>query len=558
MHTMYVRTVTTNGAKYVQLAHNYRDPRTGVSRVRVLYNWGRADRLDVAALRRLVRSICRFLGPGEARKIQEEAGLESPFEFLGSRELGAIWLLDRVWKRLQIDRALRALLDRRGYTTPVERLLFAMVANRALAPSSKLAVESWVALQVQIEDLPEVEVHQLYRAMDFLLEASTEVEQSVYWSVANLFNLEVDVLFFDSITTYFEIEGEDSDTEEATGLRRRGFSKDGRPNLAQVVVGFAVTRDGIPVRSWVWPGNTVDQKVVAEVKRDLNAWKLGRILLVLDTGFNSPENRRILQGAGDHYIIGEKMRLGQDAHAVPARSGRYRKLDCGLEIKEVVVGGDSVVRRRFVVVVDPEQAERDAKKREDIVAEVQRRLGDLQQLEGDPHTKAACELRAHPTYGRYVRQTKTGRRVLSRARVAAEARLDGKFLVSSSDDELSAEEVALGYKQLWQIERVHRDLKHVVDIRPVYHRLEDRIRAHVLLCWLALLLIRVIENGTGCTWHQVKDILADLKLGIHRTLGGEVWQTSPLGTAQKELFAELKIAAPPRYLAVGVSTPTPH
>jgi len=200
------------------------------------------------------------------------------------------------------------------------------------------------------------------------------------------------------------------------------------------------------------------------------------------------------------------MRLGQHAHAVPAlrRSGRYRKLDCGLEIKEVVVGGDSVSRRRFVVVLNPEEAERDRKKRADIVAEVERRLGDLEQLEGDPHTRAACELRAHPTYGRYVRQTRTGRLLLNRARVAAEARLDGKFLVSSSDDELSAEEVALGYKQLWQIERVHRDLKHVVDIRPVYHRLEDRIRAHVLLCWLALLLVRVIENGTGRTWHQAE------------------------------------------------------
>jgi len=126
--------VTTRGTKYVQLAHNYRDPKTGVSKVRVLYNWGRADQLDVDALRRLVRSICRFLEPGEARQLQEEAGLESPFEFLGSRELGPPWLLDQVWKQLRLDRTLRALLARRGYTTPVERLLFAIVANRALAP----------------------------------------------------------------------------------------------------------------------------------------------------------------------------------------------------------------------------------------------------------------------------------------------------------------------------------------------------------------------------------------------------------------------------------------
>ena len=553
VHTMYVRTVTAKGTKYVQLAHNYRDPETGISRVRVLYNWGRADELDLEALRRLVRSVCRFLDPREARKIQEEVGLESPFEFLGSRDLGAPWLLDQVWKRLRLDRTLQALLGKRGYTTPVERLLFAMVANRALAPSSKLAIESWVGTEVWISDLPAVEVHQLYRAMDFLLEAAAEVEENVYRSVANLFNLEVDVIFFDTTTTCFEIEGEDAATEEAEGLRRRGFSKDGRPDLAQVVVGFAVTRDGIPVRCWVWPGNTVDQNVVAEVKRDLNAWKLGRLLLVLDSGFNSPENRRLLQGAGDHYIIGEKMRLGRDGQAALAlrRGGRYRKLACGLEIKEVVVGKDSVARRRFVVVLDPEEAARDRQKRESISGEVERRLEELRQLAGEPHTRAACALRAHPVYGRYVRQSKTGRLSLNRARLRAESCFDGKFLVSSSDDQLSAEEIALGYKQLWQIERVHRDLKHIVDIRPVYHRLEDRIRAHVLLCWLALLLIRVIENGSGQSWPQVRHTLAELKVGAHRIQGGEVWQTSPLTPAQQKLFMRLNAQAPPRYLAIG-------
>ncbi|NPV71137.1 MAG: transposase [Firmicutes bacterium] len=277
---------------------------------------------------------------------------------------------------------------------------------------------------------------------------------------------------------------------------------------------------------------------------------------MLDTGFNSPQNRRVLQGAGDHYIIEEKMRLGRDGHAALAlkRAGCYRKLDCGLEIKEVVMGGDSTSRRRFVVVFNPEEAERDRRKRESIIAEVERRLEELRQLEGEPHTRAACALRAHPAYGRYVRQTRTGKLALNRARIKAEEGFDGKFLVSSSDDGLSAQEIVDGYKQLWQVERTHRDLKHVVDIRPVYHRLEDRIRAHVLLCWLALLLIRIIENSTGKAWRQVKDVLADLKVGIHRTQAGEVWQTSPLTTAQREVFTQLRVDPPPRYMAISVTS----
>lgn len=550
---MYLRTVRAKGVEYVQLAHNrWKD---GQSRPEILYSFGRKDQLDLDALRRLVKSISRFLPPEEVEAIQQELGLDWPFEFLGSRKLGGTWLLDRLWRRLKLDQAFNRLLSQRGYRTPVERLIFAMVANRALDPGSKLAMEHWVANEVWIEGLPEVEVHQLYRAMDFLLEAHDEIQRDVFYSVANLLNLEVDLLFVDTTTTYFEIEDEEPDTETAEGFRKRGNSKDGQPGLAQVVIGFAVTRDGIPVRCWVWPGNTSDMNVVEEVKRDLNGWKLGRVVVVLDTGFNSEENRRILQGAGDAYIIGEKLRLGKDGrpHEALRRAGKYKKLANGLEIKEVVVQPESAARRRFVVVYNPEEAERDRKKREDIVAETERRLVELGDLDGKEHTRAVCALRSHPVYGRYLRQTKTGALKLNRTKLRQEEKLDGKFLVSTSDDGLSAEDVVAGYKQLWQIERVNRQLKHTVDVRPVFHRLEDRIRAHVLLCWLALLLIRVAENETRSTWHQMKLLLSTLELGIHRTQHGEVCQTNPMTHEQKALFEALQIKPPGRYLTI----PTP-
>jgi len=183
----------------------------------------------------------------------------------------------------------------------------------------------------------------------------------------------------------------------------------------------------------------------------------------------------------------------------------------------------------------------------DLVAEVERRLEALHQLEGEPHTRAACALRSHPALGRYIRQTKTGKLRLDKARVQAEARYDGKFLVTTSDPQMPAEDVALGYKQLWRIERLNRDLKHTVDLRPVYHRLEDRIRAHVLLCWLALLLIRIAENETEMTWRHIRTELNPLTVGHHRTRDGEVVQTSPLTQAQKEIFAKIGIEPPARY-----------
>lgn len=544
---MYIRTITSRGIRYAQLAHNVRDPKTGQPRAQILYNFGRVDQLDLDALRRLVRSIARFLPPEEQAELQKELGMEWPFTYLGSLKLGGTWMLDGLWKRLRIQETIERLVQRRRYQTPMERLIFAMVANRALAPASKLALEGWVGQEVYIDQLPGVEVHQLYRAMDFLLEASEEIQQEVFWSIANLLNLEVDVIFFDTTTAYFEIEGEDPE-----GLRRWGRSADGHPHLAQVVIGFAVTREGIPVRCWVWPGNTSDQTVVAEVKRDLNGWKLSRVLIVLDTGFNSQENRRILRGAGDHYILGERLRVGAQGIPVEAlrRAGKYRRLPDGLLIKEVLVGGDSVARRRFVIVCNPEEAERDRTKRESILAELRKRLSELPQLREEAHTKAACALRSHPVFGRYLRQTRSGRLRIDPAKVRREAQLDGKFLISSSDDFLPAEDLVYGYKQLHQVERVHRDLKHTVDVRPIYHRLEDRIRSHVLLCWLALLLIRVAENETGKTWRQMKDLLRPIDVGRHRTASGEVWQVRPLHEEQKALFRKLKVDLPPAYLKI--------
>ena len=152
-------------------------------------------------------------------------------------------------------------------------------------------------------------MHSLYRAMDFQLEASESIQEEVFFHVANLLNLEVDLIFLDTTTSYFEIAEVGTDAEEGPGLRKRSqHSKDERPDLPQVVIAFAETRDGIPVRCWVRPGNTSDQHIIKEVKKDLNRWQLGRVVMVQDAGFNSEENKRHLQTDGGHYSIGEKLR----------------------------------------------------------------------------------------------------------------------------------------------------------------------------------------------------------------------------------------------------------
>jgi transposase len=539
--------------RYVQLAHNRRVG--GVTQAEVLLNLGREDQLDLEGLRRLAASITRFAdGDGGGMGLP---GVPGEFDVVGSRPLGGVWLLDGLWRALGVDRALAGVLGPRRFSTDVERVLFALVANRALDPCSKLAAAEWASLDVHIPGLGEMDEDQAYRAMDLLVEADSEakVQEAVFFACADLLNLEVDLLFFDTTSTYFERD----EPERGEGaFRVFGHSKDHRPDLPQIVIGLAVTREGVPVRVWCWPGNTNDMSVITEVKDGLRGWRLGRVVTVVDRGFSSDENLRYLTRAGGHWIAGERMRDGSpDAQAALSRQGRYQAVRDNLRVKEVHIGhGDAA--KRFIICHNPAEAERERSQREQTLERLQAELERIERARAkaksaqarDAHTRAECALRDHPSLGRYLRQTRSGRLRIDRQKIAAEERLDGKFLLSTSDPDLSAEDVALGYKNLLEAEHGFRDLKTTLELRPVFHRLEHRIRAHVLLSWLALLLIRVAERQTNQTWRRIATELGRLHLVTLTGPTGTIAQTTELTDTQRELYAATRVQPPPRITAL--------
>jgi transposase len=569
---MYLRTIQRRNkdgsvVRYVQLAHNHR--KGASTQAEVLVQLGREDRLDMDGLRRLVGSIGRYLdGTGAL----PPAGPEAALAVESSRTLGAVWLLDGLWQRLGVAEALRGVLGGRRFITDVERVVFALVCNRAVDPMSKLSAAEWASQDAAIPRLAGMDDDQAYRAMDLLVtaDAQARVQEAVFFAAAHLLNLEVDLLFFDTTSTFFERDAEESGPG---AFRVYGHSKDHRGDLPQIVIGLAVTREGIPVRCWCWPGNTNDQTVLKQVKDDLRGWRLGRVVTVVDRGFAADDNLAYLTRAGGHWIAGERLRDGSaEVAQVLARQGRYQQVRDNLRVKEVRLGsGDAA--RRFVLCHNPEQAERDRTQREQAVARLEveleriatlrakaakrtrakaaatgrgRRRGAQQQADADDHLKAECALRDHPTLGRWLRQTPGGRLVVDRAKLKAEARLDGRFLLSTSDPDLSAEDVALGYKNLLEAERAFRDLKTTLELRPVWHRLERRIRAHVLLSWLALLLVRVAERQTGQTWRRINTELSRLHLVTLSGPAGRVEQTTALTGTQRELFTATGITPPPR------------
>jgi transposase len=565
MYLRFTQRANADGTvvRYVALAHNRRVD--GKVKPDVLMNLGRVDRLDVDGLLRLAASIRAHFGDSDELGAGTQAGLvagAAPMEVVDSRPIGASWLLDGLWQRLEIDRALRTIADGRRFTTNMERVLFALVANRATEPMSKLSAAEWAGQDVVIPGLGGMDDDQAYRAMDLLVEADAraQVQEAVFFAVAHLLNLEVDLLFFDTTSTYFE---RDEEEDEVSGFRRYGKSKDHRDDLPQIVIGLAVTREGIPVRVWCWPGNTQDQTVLAQVKDDLRGWKLGRVIAVVDRGFSSADNLVYLRRAGGHDLAGMRMRDGNAlVTQVLSRQGRYQQVRDNLRVKEVRLEGTD---QRFIICHNPEQAERDKLQRQQAVTRIEAELARItaqrerdrkRQLAGRAaqkaeaaHVKAECELRDHPTLGRWIRQLKSGRLVIDRAKVTAEERLDGKYLLATSDPDISAEDTALGYKNLLEAERGFRDMKTTLLLRPVFHRLERRIRAHVLICWLALLLTRIAERQTGQTWRRIERETSRL---AQVTLAGEagmVCQTTPLRPAQKAIYQALSIEPPPRVSA---------
>jgi transposase len=394
--------------------------------------------------------------------------------------------------------------------------------------------------------------------MDELLAIEPTLAEQVYFQVTDLLNLEVDLLFFDTTNTYFELDAADAglprdkdgritddpdQVAEQRGFRSFGKSKDGRDDLPQVVVGMAVTRDGIPVRCWSWPGGTADSKLIQQVKDDMRAWSLSRIVWVADRGFSSSDNRReLMRGAGG-YIIGEKVRSeSAEVKAALSRQGRYATVRDNLQVKEVNIGSDD----RFVLCYNPEQAERDAAVRARLVAQLEEVIADTDKLSKTERARLEGVISTKPGLKRFLRVTPGGLLRVDKKKIAAETNLNGKYLLRSSDPKLSPEDIALGYKQLLEVERGWRDMKSIIDLRPVYHRLEDRIRAHVLLCWLALLLIRVAENTSGQTWNRIRTELQRLHAVTFTGPAGTFRQTTEPTKTQRDLFTALGIDLPKR------------
>jgi len=540
MFTKEVTVSRKNGpaVRYVQIVESVRRAGSRTPRHEVVLNLGRADRIDRERVGRLIRLLQECLGE------REGVALPEGMEIGQTRELGVLCVIEALWHRLGLDRFFRRELKSRKIAFPVERAILAMVAHRAMDPTSKRRDFYWLREEAFFPWAEKVELHHLYRALDVLQEHRDSLESALYAHRSTLFNRSAQLIYFDTTTVHFEVE-DDPEEPEIEGLRQYGRPKDGRSSHRQIVVGLAVDGDGLPLVSETFAGNTVDGKTLPVVVKRLKGMGVEQVVFVADRGCVSKKNLEEIGQAGLEYIVGLRLRRAGDLMpAILADTSPYESVQENLLAKAVKREG-----KRWIVCYSPETAKRDLKMRG---RALERLNGKLEAVgKARDRQKAESEILGHHLFRRWVERDKGGNLVVSREKVAEEGMCDGTFVLETSNERLSVAEVALGYKGLLRVERAWQSLKHVLDIQPVFVRTDDRIRAHVTLCMIAYLLERWAEIVTGESFEEIRRQLRLLHATELVENGQSLWKPSRLSAGQESLLKKLEVSPPRKVLHIG-------
>jgi transposase len=559
---MYLRTTRRKNkdgsiVEYYQLAHNERHPDTRKPVARIIHSFGRADQLDRDQLVRLCNSIARVCGLkvfdpiNDSEDTQPNDPLDSSddIKLIRTVAFGCVLVIEALWERLGIGKELRDICKVKKIKVPYERALLAMVANRLCEPESKLGVwDRWLS-KVYLPSCESLKLEQMYEAMDLLYDHRQLIEKNIFFHTANLFNLKVDLIFYDTTTASFSIDQEDEDSEALNGaVRKFGRAKEGTWS-PQVVVALAVTREGLPVRCWVFPGNTTDVNTVEKVRSDLRGWSLGRALFVADAGINSQDNREELGRACGKYLLATRMAsVTEIKRDVLSKKGRYTVIKDNLHAKEVIIG-DGEMRKRYILCFNPKEAKRQRKHRARVIEILEKELAK------HPDKKAtaqwAIELLASQRYKRYLTITKSNQIRIDRGKARQAQKYDGKWVLETNDDTISMQDAASGYKGLMVIERCFRSLKRTqIKMTPMYHWVPRRIETHVRICVLSLLIERVAEIACQQPWSQIRRKLQTLQVTEFLSLKHRFYRRNELTPEVSQTLKTLAVAAPKSILAV--------
>ncbi len=539
---MFARIKKSGKYQYLQIVENRKEK--GKVKQRVLATVGRMDKLHAKnRVETLIRSLSRF-----SEKALLILSGQSDVSADAVR-IGPPIIFDRLWKETGIGDAIKRLLVGRQFEFDVERAIFLTVLHRLMTSGSDRSCEKW-RRDYLINGIEDLELHHLYRAMSFLGEEIEDqkgatpfaprcnkdlIEESLFYDQRDLFS-ELELVFFDTTSIYFEGNGGQT-------IGQRGFSKDHRPDLKQMAVGAIIDDKGRPICCEMWPGNTTDVKtLIPVIDRLRERFGVGKVCIVCDRGMISEKTIKELKERGIAYILGTRMRLvWKIKQDVLSRAGRYREVypdglnskdPSPLKVKQVIHNDE-----RYIVCVNPRQSRKDAADREAIIASLEDRL-----------KKGPKSMIGNKGYRKYLKVDKDSARI-DQEKVKTESRFDGKWVLTTNED-YPAETVALKYKELWQVERIFRDTKSLLETRPIYHQRDENIRGHVFCSFLALVLrkelgSRLNDAGHVLEWYDIKQDLNALQEVTIEENGKSFAIRSECKGHCSKIFKAVKVAFPP-------------
>jgi hypothetical protein len=557
---MFFRQKRSGNRVYLQIVENQWV--NGRSQQRVIATVGRLDELQQSGqLEGLLESGAKFAEAALVLTAHREGRAPS----VSHRRIGPALIFGRLWNELQIPHVIERLLAGRRFDLPMERILFLTVLHRLFDPGSDRSCVLVWKKGYEIPGTEEVELHQVYRTMAWLGDplpndqqagatpfsprcTKDVFEETLFARRRNLFS-HLDLVFFDTTSIYFEGEGGDE-------LGELGHTKDHRPDLKQMIVGVVLDGEGRPLCCELWPGNVTDVKTLIPVVDRLRLrFQIRSICIVADRGMISKETIQQLQADERkvHFILGARLRNVKEIYEnVLSRAGRYREVHgprekstdpSPLKVKEVWVD-----ERRYVVCLNEEQARKDRADREAIVASLREQL-----QHGDK------SLVGNKGYRKYL-STQGPKFTINEAKVKAEERFDGKWVLQTDREDLTAEEVAFQYKQLWTVEEMFRTVKTLLETRPVFHKCDETIRGHVFCSFLALLLRKELQDrleaqGEKLEWAALLSDLAALQYTEVKSQGKRFLLRSDLEERCAAVFRAVGVAIPPSVQRIPQSNP---
>jgi len=541
---MFARIKKSGKYQYLQIVENRKE--RGKVRQRVIATLGRMDQLhDKGRVETLIRSLSRF----SERALLILSGKSDVSA--DAIKIGPTLIFERLWRQTGIKTAIDRLLIGRKFEFDVERAVFLTVLHRLMVSGSDRSCHRWKR-DYLIDGTHHLELHHMYRAMAFLGEELEDqenatpfsprcgkdlIEESLFAHRRDLFS-SLDLVFFDTTSIYFEGRG-----GEAVG--KRGFSKDHRPDLKQMVVGAVIDDKGQPICCEMWPGNTTDVKTLLPIVEKLRKrFNIGRLCIVADRGMISADTLNTLEDPENTipYILGTRMRrVKAIRETILSHPGRYREVraegadskdPAPLKVKEVMHQGD-----RYIICLNPKQARKDARDREAIITALREQI-----------KKGPKSLVGNKGYRKYVTIEK-GSAGIDEDKVKYEARFDGKWVLKTNTD-LDNAQVALKYKELWRVERVFRDVKSLLETRPIFHQRDQTIRGHVFCSFLALVMRKELDRRLEAAGHHFEwaDVKQDLKALQQVTIEEEGRRLSIRSQSKGvcgKIFQAVGVAMPP-------------